>query len=1351
MENGPEAKRLKFNTPVFPVSMSIEAKTQLAILWLADYTIYDVGDTTVAQASHNGADEAGNIIEFTFSIADETIASLDGSIITFLAQGATTITLDFPGNNNYSPQSITKDLIVKKDQVITWDQDLSQVIFGDSPLTLQATTDGPNPVEYSIYLTALGEINGQNLTLNNIEGNTVITAFSPGNDSYKESEEVTKEINIYDENKDTDGDGIPDYLDEFPEQISDSITWGQDLSLNAAESLELTAVSDSGSIVYYQFEDTVDPAIAEISGSTLSTTLAAEGATLKIKAYTVETSAYFSAENIRIMVVKVARDSDGDGIPDATDPWAFQEDDSITWTQDLSAINAGSDITFAASSASGETVLYRFSWNTQTPEPGSTYGSLNGTTFSADIGAEGFEIRVEAYTQASEGHFAASSIRTFTIIERAEFSISISEQEISWDIGVDSEIFLENDGTLTVYGDNTYGELGMGDTSFHSGEKPNITSVKKVAMGQNHSLFLKQDGSVWAAGSNASGQLGDGGASRTTPTRIDALASSNIIDIEAGGASSFFITDNGQVYACGNNNRGQLGIDSYFNASTPTLVSGLTNISSVATSTTHTLFLRSDGTVWGSGSRSLRALGQSTVTGEIYVPAQITRDIDGNPFDNVAAIAVSFSHSIFLKNDNTVWVCGYSNQGQLGTSYVGDLAQYPKQVTVGVPIQQIAAAANISILLDTNGQVWTTGANALSASNIVGYLGVGSSNYRESTFKKMQGTNVGSLTNIIKIQSSEWYGFGVLDQDGYLWWTGDRDPSTYGIPTYSSQKWEDSIHLGLIHEVNGTISTDLTTAKAGDIVTITTVPNSGYITSSITVKDGEGTTVPVTISGDTGTFSMPSRSVIVSAVFAIGQDPAPTITRDDYIRQDDDFDYPAFELNEQYENHYIIPIGDYVLRAFNAWWNNYEPLNFATAEDGSEVNFRIEPEGEGITIYTNSRGDVDMWINTTASAKKFQLIAETEETETKLAGSLSIPIAVRGYDIFTVKVIDPETGEEPTMNEFYEYIDDTLIRHKDYHLEIEATRSGRQVAEITAQGENPPDLQLISENKWSMNSKYYWSNRFNFTMVTHPLYVDSTFTTPEITFAFIKMFIENPSGDTPNYNDGIFGLGITNGEVRLTFYYTDELNRNRTIRGGYGIEGSKVDVLIYSGNDDYRALTADDDWESAISIGVDSGYSDLTSLDGITSDYNLAWYTNSSNQTVLGFTMQAVPPRLVLTDNLITDKTYGQTVNVQIDDGNIYGGYPEIAGVLKNGVQSSSGTYVKGEEVTIYVNLTDYELLQDPPDFTYTMNSTSYSYPIEDITISTSGNFKYYKYIINSEQSYTIGSSSHVIIRVTPR
>lgn len=83
--------------------MSIEAKTQLVILWLADYTIYDVGDTTVAQASHNGADEAGNIIEFTFSIADETIASLDGSIITFLAQGATTITLDFPGNNNYSP------------------------------------------------------------------------------------------------------------------------------------------------------------------------------------------------------------------------------------------------------------------------------------------------------------------------------------------------------------------------------------------------------------------------------------------------------------------------------------------------------------------------------------------------------------------------------------------------------------------------------------------------------------------------------------------------------------------------------------------------------------------------------------------------------------------------------------------------------------------------------------------------------------------------------------------------------------------------------------------------------------------------------------------------------------------------------------------------------------------------------------------------------------------------------------------------------------------------------------------------------------------------------------------------
>jgi alpha-tubulin suppressor-like RCC1 family protein len=81
-------------------------------------------------------------------------------------------------------------------------------------------------------------------------------------------------------------------------------------------------------------------------------------------------------------------------------------------------------------------------------------------------------------------------------------------------------------------------------------------------------LALDEDGFVWVWGSNDRGQLGTGdGESRTSPTRLDLAA--RVVAIDAGGAYSLALDQNGQLWGWGEN-RGQLGNGAMEDSATPT-------------------------------------------------------------------------------------------------------------------------------------------------------------------------------------------------------------------------------------------------------------------------------------------------------------------------------------------------------------------------------------------------------------------------------------------------------------------------------------------------------------------------------------------------------------------------------------------------------------------------------------------------------------------------------------------------------------------------------------------------------------------------------------------------------------
>ena len=172
----------------------------------------------------------------------------------------------------------------------------------------------------------------------------------------------------------------------------------------------------------------------------------------------------------------------------------------------------------------------------------------------------------------------------------------------------------------------------------------------------------------------------------------------------------------------------------------------------------HTLLLKSDGSLWGSGHNTYGQLGigtNSTVTEFVEIFSSGVADVSGGRL-----------HTVVLKTDGSVWGMGYNRYGPIDDSTLD--RNIPVEMFSPGTVEKIAAGEQSTYVIKPDGSLWAMG---------YGWLGDGS--FGENA----PPTEIYS-SGISKVWTNELHTM-VLKSDGTLWSFGSNSYGKLGDETTS--------------------------------------------------------------------------------------------------------------------------------------------------------------------------------------------------------------------------------------------------------------------------------------------------------------------------------------------------------------------------------------------------------------------------------------------------------------------------------------------------------------------------------------------------------------------------------------
>lgn len=362
----------------------------------------------------------------------------------------------------------------------------------------------------------------------------------------------------------------------------------------------------------------------------------------------------------------------------------------------------------------------------------------------------------------------------------------IAENIAQASVGSYHFVAISTDGTLYGWGNIDYvGYLVDGTSHSTSSLLSVYNDVVEVDAWCNNTVFLTSDGDVWAYGSNQYGQLGYDNADSNIPVKIPL---DDIVDIAAGGNTSFAINSTFGLYGWGDDANCEIGDKDRKSKSNPVLVDG-EYIQIAIGSGSNTVALKEDTSLWEWGdncsSAGIRTNPTKTQTGFVQISAGhrficgIMEDNSlwawgrntygqlgtGNTddqkvpikiMDDVVKVVTGDEHTLAIKTDGSLWAWGHNSEGQLGNGESGWSISQVSPIKIMDGVAKVAAGSEHSFAIKTDGSLWGWG------DNMWGQLGDGTT--------KDKTTPVKILDGITEVAAGDLFTLAIMTDGSLLTW-----------------------------------------------------------------------------------------------------------------------------------------------------------------------------------------------------------------------------------------------------------------------------------------------------------------------------------------------------------------------------------------------------------------------------------------------------------------------------------------------------------------------------------------------------------------------------------------------------
>lgn len=217
--------------------------------------------------------------------------------------------------------------------------------------------------------------------------------------------------------------------------------------------------------------------------------------------------------------------------------------------------------------------------------------------------------------------------------------------------------------------------------------------IVSVSAGRTHALAVTTEGKVVAWGSNGYGQLGSGVTVFETEKPVAVTGMNNALSVTVGGGGSFalVVKSDHSLWACGINDRGQLGNGTIQGSAE--YIKIMDNVSKAAAGENFAFAVKQDGTLWAWGANDRGQLGDGTAIDRLS-PAKVADGIAdtnayyalttdgrmleiGNGFAEAATgVSRILNGSLAIMTDGTLWECSVKYDDDYITGDVVDAWSY---------------------------------------------------------------------------------------------------------------------------------------------------------------------------------------------------------------------------------------------------------------------------------------------------------------------------------------------------------------------------------------------------------------------------------------------------------------------------------------------------------------------------------------------------------------------------------------------------------------------------------------------------------------------------------------------------